>query len=182
MKSDVHALGLERCPTQTSTQFFKLDSRPGRGPCPGRARPFAPGAPGRHRRQHRRRPHAVRPRSSAANDGDQNLTGLNGHDAARLPRDAARASPTARRRRSTRLAGAALHRAAPSWPLPPARRRARSARATPAPAPARTRSTSPGKRLPRRPLQRRAAEPRGRRAGGLRARMTSATSSSGSAV
>ena len=88
--------------TQTSTQFFTLDSGPGGAPCPGPQRPFSPGfeaaSAGNTAGAHT--PFAV---DLTRNDGDQNLSGLNVTTPPGFSATLA-ASPTARRRRSAAAA------------------------------------------------------------------------------
>ena len=151
-------------PEQTATQFFTIDSGPGGGPCPRRRGRSIPA----FERPRRATPPALHaPFTLDVNraDGDQNLTGARRHDPARVLRDAEGVPycPDAAIARSP-AAGTA---AGPSRPPPPVRRPARSAVAAPAPAPAPARSTS-RQGLPRRSIQRGAAQPRGRHPGGLR--------------
>ena len=74
-------------PTQSSTQYFTIDSGPYGTPCPGAHTPFSPALRGRLGRQHRRCPHAVRGRSDPRRRRSE-PDRADGDDAARLRRDA----------------------------------------------------------------------------------------------
>jgi hypothetical protein len=66
----------EELPSQSSTQFFTIDSGPGGAPCPGSTRPFAPGfaasSSGNTAGAHS--PFSI---DLTRNDGDQNLAAVN---------------------------------------------------------------------------------------------------------
>ena len=108
VESDVRPRGTRASAPQTSTQYFTLDSGPERRALPRAPRPFEPGVRRGLRRQHRRGAHRPSRWSSARDDGDQNLAGLDGHHSARASLRRCAASPTARSRRSRSSASSAL--------------------------------------------------------------------------
>ncbi len=102
LPGDVDLRPLERADCRPRPRPSSSRSTPGPGgtPCPGAHAALL--AALRRRRPPTTRPGAQPPFALdlARDDGDQNLTGLTVDDAARLPGHPARASPTARRRRS----------------------------------------------------------------------------------
>ena len=178
VRVDLHALG--RSPAEPDLDpVLHPRPRPGRRPLPGEAAALQPAGPGREPPTTPPAPTAPFGLEFARDDGDQNLDRARASGRRRASPRSSPGSPTARRRRSPQLAAPATP-AAPSWPPPPARPSsrvgsARRRRRAPAADPLYT----PGKRLSRRPLQGRAAQPRRRRARRSPAPTTSATSSSG---
>ena len=151
--------------TQTSTQFFTLDSGPTARPAPVRSRPFNPSFEAGVGRQHRRRSHPLLARTHPHRRRPEPQRAER-HHSARLLGDAC-GRPLLLRRRPGRRGAA---RATRAWPsrhnpscpagLPDRHRRGRRRRRDPP-------RLSARQGLPRRPLQRRAAQPRGDHPGGL---------------
>ena len=127
-------------PDQSSRPVLHASFGPGRQALPGRHRPFEPDLRGRGDRQDLGgAPTFIL--QLTREDGDQNLTGAERQDAARLLGDA-EGHPLLPGGGDRPAAAAPSTRGSRSWPPPPARQRARSAPRSPEPERAPTPSTS----------------------------------------